>query len=182
MDLLDDMIFNIGNKQMEKFASDFFNDEITRLAFNSSPAARSHHQNYRGGLLEHTSNVYYLVQSHPRCTPLALLGALFHDIGKLNCYTFSTFNGKEQVMKTTYCDLFGHFMMGIDIIREFQEKNKILDPDDYSLLLNIIGSHHGPIENGWGSIVDPQTVEATMVHYADLMDSRVEGSVKELKR
>jgi 3'-5' exoribonuclease len=46
-------------------------------------------------------------------------------------------------------------------------------------LMHLILSHHGEVSNGWGSVVNPNTPEAIVLHYADLLDSRSKGKLQE---
>ena len=40
-------------------------------------------------------------------------------------------------------------------------------------LIHIILSHHGDVELGWGSAVNPRTPEAIALHHADDMSAKI---------
>lgn len=86
----------------------FFLNPSFRAAFEHAPAARDHHQNYPGGLLEHTLNVVSLAlaladayagpgrpgltfnqQILPIDRQALIAGGLLHDIGKIETYKFA---------------------------------------------------------------------------------------------
>jgi 3'-5' exoribonuclease len=44
--------------------------------------------------------------------------------------------------------------------------------------LHLIISHHGKVELGWGSSIDPKTPEAIALHHADDMSAKITKSLK----
>lgn len=48
----------------------------------------------------------------------------------------------------------------------------IFNVNDLEVLNHIIASHHGEVRRGWGSLVDPYSTEAWIVHLADMASSR----------
>ncbi|UMZ74213.1 3'-5' exoribonuclease YhaM family protein [Natranaerofaba carboxydovora] len=137
--------------------------------FKIWPAAIKFHHEKLGGLLMHTLNVarhvYFYSKKEPGVNQgLAILGAIFHDIGKIEEYSFET--GAIKLTKKGM--LFGHKVLGMEIVRELCENTSISD-EEKDLLLHIIASHHGKIE--YGAITQPKIPEAVLVHHADLMDA-----------
>ena len=76
---------------------------LGRSDFYSAPASSKYHGNYTGGLLEHSLNVYdklsEFVARYPELDIPAesvAIVALFHDLTKVNYYTVSTRNVKDD--------------------------------------------------------------------------------------
>jgi 7,8-dihydroneopterin 2',3'-cyclic phosphate phosphodiesterase len=142
------------------------------LSFKNSPAGKSHHHSYRGGLLQHTiaTTKFSLM-----ITDLAekiygwkgidrdyvIAGALLHDLFKP-----STYIEKEN-------GTYGYSPMGerLDhlslLIGEAYKEGLPLE------LMHILAAHHGD-----AGPIYPRTVEALIVHLSDLIDSRLNGDVQ----
>lgn len=70
--------------------------------FYEAPASTRFHESYPGGLCEHSINVYYhlkhlneVYQLNVSMESIAIV-ALFHDLCKVNCYTVSSKNVKDE--------------------------------------------------------------------------------------
>lgn len=136
-------------------------------AFISKPAANKHHHNYTGGLLQHTAEVMtiayncaYALQCN---TDIVIASAFFHDIMKIEEYT-------DEGNYTPYGTLIGHVVGSAECFRQFAVQNQV-DINTIDAITHCILSHHGRKE--WGSPVEPQTVEAAIVHEADMISSRI---------
>ncbi len=163
---------SLTNKYLIKLIDKvLFKDKEFSDKFKLAPAASKLHHAYRGGLLEHTLSVTRLCDMFSKKYPeinrdLILTGALLHDIGKVEEYDNITFK------RTTTGKLLGHISIGvvsvdrkISTIKNFPDKLE-------QAVKHLILSHHGELE--WGSPVQPCTVEAVMLHYADNIDSKIE--------
>lgn len=133
------------------------------------PAAISYHHDKMGGLLQHTfsvaRHVYFASTRQPEINFFpATLGAIFHDIGKIEEYSFET--GVTKMTRKGL--LFGHKVLGMKIVEEFCRASS-LSEEKKDILLHIIASHHGKKE--YGAITEPKIPEAVLVHHADLMDA-----------
>lgn len=150
--------------------------------FSIWPAAVRHHHAYRFGLLEHTVGVVTACRSAIRFYAgvhgdLLIAGAVLHDIGKLGAYDYDRATGAIAMSKKGV--LTDHIVIGVDMLRSWldrcAESNRQFAatwPDEYTTHLeHMILSHHGKLE--WGSPVEPATIEAQILHLADLLDSRV---------
>jgi len=148
----------------------FTNDVIVQ--FRRWPAAVRHHGAVLGGLLEHTVNVSLITQflAIRYCCnhELALAGALLHDIGKLQ-------ELEEQPGKGFTPDgtMFGHIFLGTQYVQQHAIHIAELDEATRLDLLHIILAHHGTKE--FGSPVHPATIEALIVHLADMTEARLTG-------
>jgi 3'-5' exoribonuclease len=157
--------------------------ETTRSAFQdigdewmTSPAAKSMHHAYPGGLLEHTVHV---VRSGTALLPLypdinadlAIAGMLLHDIGKFLEYT------RTNVPDRTKLGILqGHIILGYRLVRRAALQNK-LDSELLERMEHIIISHH--TEPEFGAVVRPATPEAVFVSLIDNLDAKM-GMVKRL--
>jgi len=167
---------NITNRWLSLLVKEFLNDGdfITRL--KKAPGARSWHNAYSGGLLEHTYEVMVIVEK--MCDlyteanrDVAVVGAFLHDIGKVFELDPTTFEYTKEG------GLVGHLSMGFEIVAD---KIKRIDgfPQDLALhLKHIILSHHGEYEQQ--SPVLPKTLEAIIVYHTDELVSQA-NAVKEI--
>ena len=148
----------------------FTNDVIEQ--FRRWPAAVRHHGAVVGGLLEHTVNVSLITQFLTilySCNhELALAGALLHDIGKLQ-------ELEEQPGRGFTPDgtMFGHIFLGTQYVEQHAKHVAEMDEATRLDLLHIILAHHGTKE--FGSPVYPATIEALIVHLADMTEAKLTG-------
>ncbi|WP_165079441.1 MULTISPECIES: HD domain-containing protein [unclassified Desulfovibrio] len=138
--------------------------------FRLSPAAKSVHHAYAGGLLEHTLGVFKacrrMAEQYPELDRQALLaGALFHDFGKIR-----EFSGGFSNDYTTEGRLLGHLMLGVELLAPFLARSG-LEPGLQEHLRHLILSHHGELE--FGAVRQPHTPEALALHYADNLDAKL---------
>jgi len=152
----------------------------TWARFRDAPAAKHYHQAYEHGLLEHTVTVAQAVSALSAIFPgldrdLAVSGALLHDIGKLD--TYETVEGRIEM--TDDGRLQGEIVLGYTLIRAELDAQRDFPHELRQALLHIILSHHGSLEHG--SPVVPCTREATLVHMADNLGSKL-GSFDRIER
>ncbi len=148
--------------------------EELRPMWITVPGAISVHHNYIGGTLIHSCSVAKIAKAIAEITQganvdLAVVGGMLHDLGKLFTYTV---NG-VKIDLTANGRLYEHIFMGAEFLGNFAD-NHVNTDDPYvygkvRLLRHIILSHHGELE--YGSPVNPQCIEAYIVHYADAIDA-----------
>ena len=174
---------SIENEQLKNLLSLFFDDEKFVEDFTHSPSAISHHHNYVGGNLEHTVGVTRLCKNICEMYPgidkdLITTSAILHDVGKLKEYKY-----EAAIDKTEEGNFIGHIVMGDRWIREkieeLKNSGKKFSKDLENKLIHLILSHHGKYE--WGSPKMPKTVEACILHQADLMDSQVKNYIQNIE-
>jgi len=182
-DVVKEEIKSVENEQLKDLLTLFFDDSHFVKDYTNSPSAITHHHNYVGGNLEHTVGVIRLCTNICEMYPginrdLAITGAILHDIGKLNEY-----EATAAIDKTSEGNFIGHIVMGDrwikDKIIELKNKGKVFDLDLENKLCHIILSHHGRYE--FGSPRMPKTIEACVVHQADLMDSQVKNFIQKIE-
>jgi 3'-5' exoribonuclease len=145
------------------------------------PAAVKNHHSIRSGLLYHTltmlrngegmAQVYDFLN-----TDLIFAGAILHDIAKL--YELSATNTGIATEYTRDGLLLGHIVQGILYVEKLAEKVE-LEPAMTTLLQHMLLSHH--YEPEYGSPRRPMFPEAEILHYLDIIDSRMFDMQKALE-
>ncbi len=153
----------------------------TRRRWCDAPAAKSYHQAYRHGLLEHCLSVAQGVSALSSTFPgidrdVAVTGALLHDIGKIEAYVT---HGEGAIEMTDAGKLQGEIPLGYYLVLRAIEELRGLPPTAADGVLHIILSHHGRLEHG--SPVVPCTREATLVHMVDNLGGRL-GSFDRIEK
>lgn len=168
---LTETLETIKNPYLSKLVSSFLKDKDFVKIFKHSPASIKHHQNYIGGLLEHTVKILNMAQNlltsySSLNQDLLFTGIFFHDVGKIKEY--------ECQIRPEHTDegrLVGHTVLGILMV---EEKIKQIKNFPYDLLMHLrhlMVSHHG--ERMYGAPVVPMTAEALALHYLDNIDARL---------
>lgn len=146
--------------------------------FYDFPAAKSNHHAYLHGLAFHTLSILReeksLVDQYQQSsaakinTDLLYAGTLIHDLGKV-----AEYNGAVGTDFTKTGRLLGHISI-VDgwIIQAATELNFPVNSSDVIYLRHMVLSHHGRLE--WGSPVQPQIIEAEILHRCDANDAEIE--------
>jgi len=162
--------------------AEFHGNAAFAAQFKSSPAASFHHHNYRGGLIEHTLEVWRLAETVGALyagrldRELLLCAAALHDVGKTRCYRLTPGVSEPTDAGTLLDHIFISASMvsnlwdsavrpGIDAERAAEGART------KALLLHLILSHHGKLE--WGSPVLPRTPEAVLLHHCDVVSANL---------
>ncbi len=145
-----------------------------------APAAKTYHQAYQHGLLEHSLSVAQGVSAMAATFPgidrdVAVTGALLHDIGKIEAYAAEG----AAIEMTDAGRLQGEIPLGYYMIRRRIEDIEGFPPATAQAVLHIILAHHGRLEHG--SPVVPCTREATLVHMIDNLGGTL-GSFDRLEK
>jgi 3'-5' exoribonuclease len=145
----------------------FFGDDAFRERFARAPGATRGHHAQIGGLLLHSCEVAAIARTSAETmrgnVALVTVGALLHDIGKVEAYTVDV-AGFEN---TQAGHLLGHIVLGSLMLAD---RLRTLPPGTLSEaqrleLHHFIQSHHGIPE--YGAAVKPMTLEAEILHFAD---------------
>jgi 3'-5' exoribonuclease len=175
------LLATIQDPQLRELLDSFFGEGTEAWArFRDAPAAKTYHQAYRHGLLEHTLSVAQAVSAASNFFPgidrdVAVTGALLHDIGKTEAYN----DDPLAIDLTDLGRLQGEIPLGYYLVRRRIEDIPGFDPGLARCVLHIILSHHGQLEHG--SPVVPATREAVLVHMIDNLGGRL-GSFDRLER
>ncbi len=166
-------INEIEDKELKSVLTSIFNDDELFEKFITAPAAKKYHHNYKGGLLVHTNEVVEICKTISTIyetinRDLLLTGAILHDIGKIETYEYKT-ELIEMNDKGIYLD---HIFIGACMLKEKMNYLNISEKTKIDLI-HIILSHHGDVELGWGSAVNPRTPEAIALHHADDMSAKI---------
>ena len=167
-----EFVDSIKNEYLSQLLKDIFGNKQILNLFISSPAAKSWHHNYAGGLLEHTLSVTkicaFACDLYPVDRDLVITGAILHDLGKIYEY--------DSAIGIDFSDegrLIGHFVLVDRIITEHATKIDLFPKELLMKLRHMVLAHHGEYEKG--SVRLPQTLEAHLLHLADNMDAQVTG-------
>ncbi len=141
-------------------------------AFVATPAGKSIHHSYAGGLIEHSLEVLSICKTfvtlYPRINAdLLYAGALLHDIGKTAEYE----PDNMAYNMTTAGQLLGHITMGVRLVDEYVRAIPAFPADLHLELTHMILAHHGQKE--WGSPEVPKTLEAYALSYADMASAKI---------
>jgi len=163
---------SIYSLEIKKLIDKTIFDEDFLPLFQLAPAASKLHHAYRGGLIEHSLSVTILCDKFSKLyrmvnRDILIAGAILHDTGKAYEYDNKTFN------KTDEGKLIGHISMGLSLVDKKAAKIKNFPEKKLFAIKHLILSHHGELE--WGSPVQPATIEAVLLHFADNIDSKVES-------
>jgi 3'-5' exoribonuclease len=176
---LRELIASIKHPQLHKLLIAVFETEPMKSGFPLAPAGKTMHHSYLGGLLEHTvsmAKICEFLASHYSGLDRDMLvaGALLHDIGKVREYAY-----QRSFDYTTEGRLVGHIVIGMGILDK--AIREVLNfPGDLALRLrHMLLSHHG--EREYGAPVVPMTIEALALHFADDLDSKLNGYATWLK-
>ncbi len=164
-------IAKIKNRYLRRLARAFMGDPELLKKFSEAPAAKKLHHNYIGGLLDHTVSILKLVDTITRLYPflnrdLLIIGALFHDIGKIEMIDY-----KKPFEYTESGKLIGHLVSSAIITDRLIQRIQDFPQDLRTLVLHLILSHHGSYDAG--SPVLPQLLEAFVLHRLDELDARI---------
>jgi 3'-5' exoribonuclease len=149
----------------------FYLDPEFRGHYEQCPGSTSGHHAALGGLLKHTVEVASIGIAIARASgadqELVIAGALLHDIGKLEAYRWD-----GMFEPTELNALHGHVALGA---RMLDRVVRSVSPppcteQELTILTHLILSHHGKLE--YGSPAQPATLEAEVLHHADLASAR----------
>lgn len=169
-----ELVMRVHDPHVKGLLLAFLDDREIAEGFRFAPAAKGIHHAYKGGLADHVLSVMKLAQKISDHYPAAdrdllLAGAFLHDIGKVQELSYS--KGSSTFDYTDEGRLVGHLVMTAQKIREKAARIPDFPPLLEQHLTHIVLAHHGHLE--YGSPKLPQTLEAMLVHFIDMIDSRV---------
>ena len=154
------------------------NDLLDHSKFLTAPGSAGEHHAYEGGLAIHTFEVTYyagqMAEMFPDCDlDVVLTAAVFHDFMKIHEYEFINIPATKgtcqytEIEKTPYRNLVRHVAGShAEFVRRMEKHRHMFSEERYMNIEHTILAHHGRKE--CGSPIEPQTVEAYILHYADM--------------
>jgi len=167
------IVTGFNNEHLIKLLKTFLDDPDFEKSFKTAPGGKLWHHNRIGGLIEHTMAVIRLCRMMSRYYPevdgeLLISGAILHDIGKIEEYKYET-----SIDYTERGRLVGHITLGANWVRDRAATFEDFPQETLDRLIHLILSHQGELEHG--SPVQPSTREAFLLHFADLIDSKMDA-------
>jgi len=172
--LMKKMLSDISHPALRKMCLAFLEERTEDIrTYPGAPYVEGHH-GYVGGYLIHVTNVMRLSRYHAQkvlegkfvSTDVVVAGAFFHDVGKFDTYV------KRGLARTRKGTMVGHILLGAPVLIGLCERFEV-DEETATMVLHILTSHHGRRE--YGSPETPQTIEAEIVCWADMADSKAEA-------
>ncbi len=146
--------------------------------FKELPGSLNKHHNAAGGLIRHTAEVVFFAEAAAVLANLSVdrdvlfAAAMWHDFGKIRDYILWT--GAYE--KTEHAYKVRHLYRSAALWEQTATRERV--PEEQMLkVLHCILSHHGDVENGHGSAIDPQTIEAKILHQADMLSVMCGGGI-----
>lgn len=175
------IIEEIQDEHIKQLLKLFFDDDEFMKKYANSPAAKSHHHNYVGGLIQHVLSMINLSKTiakeyEPELdVDLMIAGCILHDIGKIVEY-----ETKAVIDYTITGSLLGHIPIGAKMVEDKIDKLDNFPVKIKNKILHLILSHHGSQEAG--SPVIPHFPEAVALHKIDDCDAQVKNSIQVKKK
>lgn len=155
---------NIQDSLLKSLCKYILEDNLWK---NTKGSSTGHHS-YKGGLTVHTAEVLEIALNMASSFVLnankdyIIAGTIWHDVGKKYDYS-------DEGEKTIHYSLIRHLSKSYAQFYMLATQHEV-DDKAIEAISHIILSHHGRKE--WGSPVEPETTEAYIVHYADMLSSR----------
>lgn len=146
--------------------------------FVHSPGGATRHHAYIGGLAVHTLEVVRLAvamahgcvgqKDDLELVDIVTTAAILHDYGKIHEYIV-----KEDgtIGSLPFKNLIGHLVWSAIWFAE--NSTQVFEPYRERIMHAML-AHHGRLE--WRSPVEPQTIEAHILHAADMTSMQLEGN------
>ncbi len=183
-DALDKLRAGISTPRLAEAVDLFFADDDFRARFERTPGSVRGHHAKLGGLLLHVWEVASIGQQMAKSmrkanADLVVAGALLHDVGKVEAYLVDA----KGLGYDPRNHLIGHVVLGCLMFTERVAAARaagrcLLTDAHVTELQHMILSHHGSLE--FGSPVQPMTVEAELLHWADETSAKADSFVDAL--
>jgi 3'-5' exoribonuclease len=174
--------------------ADICNTVLKDERFQIYPASIDKHHAYSGGLVVHTAEVLEIAMSMARSqgllidTNVLIPAAIFHDFGKVHDYGIYNYAKYDLLQQHKFetnelsvvdaASIWGKASHRHTIrhpARSYSDWLKATDGQGIDAafeekVAHCILSHHGRVE--WNSPVEPQSVEAYVLHFADMLSAK----------
>jgi len=166
------IVNQLKSTSIKQLLLDTLQDDEIKYLLVKSPAAKTIHHAWAGGLIEHIVSICRLmkgISAHYTFAnyDLLIFGAIFHDLGKI----WELEINNDMIQYTQKGRLLGHMQLACELIDK--KTSRILGfPEDLKdILKHIVLSHHGKLE--YGSPKRPKFIEAVLVAMIDDLDSKI---------
>ncbi len=164
-------LMKIANPILRKVVTKLITENADK--FFTYPAAMTMHHNYLNGLVYHTYSMLKIAEvcllNYPTLNKdLLFAGILIHDIGK----TVEISDSKIPTYSKEG-NLLGHIVIGLQMLYEAAKELNVLNTEEVLALQHLMAAHHGELE--YGSPKEPLIMEAQLLFYIDLLDSKMAG-------
>ncbi|MBQ8293697.1 MAG: HD domain-containing protein [Bacilli bacterium] len=171
-------VSKISNPVLRSVVAKLINESADK--FFTHPAAMTMHHNYINGLVYHTYSMLKIAEvcllNYPALNKdLLFSGILIHDIGK----TIEISDSKIPTY-SIQGNLLGHIVIGLQMLHEAAKELNVLNTEEVLALEHMIAAHHGELE--YGSPKEPLIMEAQLLFYIDLLDSKMAGINAEVSK
>lgn len=180
----------IGDEKLKQLTIGMLDSNAEKIKV--LPASTRHFYPFAGGWLEHTLSVtkkcLWLVdqyrEHYPDLEPplnrdLVVAGAALHEIGRVAELDMPASPG-EPPQQTLNGRLFGHVMLGRDLVREAARQIPDLNTQLALMLEHVVTTYLTLPE--WGSPRLPMIPEVLIVHHADDLDAKMEMFARCLRK
>lgn len=170
-DVIYSAITNMSNKNLKYMCETVLNTGMLDDGYGSS----NKHHCFLGGLLIHTAEVVQnavnmvdaVSKTYPVNYDIVITAAIFHDIGKREDYKLNSVTNKIEY--TRHKKLIGHIIKSSNVFYTMymntnNYNEKLADEINHCIL-----AHHGKKE--WGSPVEPETIEAFIINWGDMVSA-----------
>lgn len=150
---------------------------VDAMTATGAPASATKHHCRRFGLLEHTAEVVEialatagapLFRGRGLDRDVLITAAILHDVAKTQEYCLTP---DGSTIALPYRKYVRHVAGGVAWMDSFLERsNYALDHNIRLAVQHAMLAHHGRQE--WGSPVEPITLEAQILHYADMLSAQ----------
>jgi len=167
---LRNIIETVSDEWFSALLAKIFGDEEILRKFLETPAGKLWHGAYVGGLAEHSINVAKICELTASFFPVCrreplIAGALLHDLGKIE-----ELSADSHFDYTAEGRLIGHIVLGYQRVRSAIASIDGFPKGLADEIFHMILSHHG--DGDKGSPVPPITLEASILHHADALESQ----------
>ncbi|MFH2054554.1 MAG: HD domain-containing protein [bacterium] len=165
------VIESVSDQELKRLLLAVIFDESIKPLYFQAPGGTAWHHPYIGGLAEHSLSMARaaakLCDHYGHLDrSLLLAGALLHDIGKIDEMTVGS-----TLSYSTPGRLYGHIVMGYDLVREKARELELDEDENVRKLLHMILSHQG--KKAYSVPVEPCFEEAFVLYFIDEMDSKL---------
>ncbi|MAW76260.1 MAG: hypothetical protein CMJ95_02560 [Planctomycetes bacterium] len=168
---LEERVTAIKNNDVRQVVVKILERPGLRDQLRISPAGKTMHHAYIGGLLEHVVSLVTLADricDHYSWLDRDILigGVILHDIAKT-----AELGVENGISYTNEGQLLGHIVLCCNWIHEASTELEDVDHETVLQIQHIVASHHGFLE--FGSPKKPMTAEALAMHYIDNLDAKL---------